>query len=130
MNARLTGFDASYGHTLPRDAGRELPEKGRTVDLRSVTVEVVVEDDNNDRSGFEFTFHADHEESRLALATAEPQYDDHAPVPELSEAAELADDAVHAWLLDIGKDLRLENALSASGVRGYADVHTDLKVDA
>jgi hypothetical protein len=130
MNARLTSFEASYGHTLPSDAGRELPEKGRTADLRSVTVEVVVEDDNNDRSGFEFTYHADHEESGLTLATAEPQYDDHAPVPELSEAAELADDAVHAWVLDVGKDLRIENRLTSAGVRGRADVYTDLKVDA
>lgn len=130
MNARLTGLDASYGHTLPSDAGRELPETGRTADLRSVTVEVVVENDENDRSGFEFTFTADHEASRLTLAAAEPQYDDHAPVPELAEAAELADDAVHAWLVDIGKDLRIENALSAPGVRGVAAVHTDLEVDA
>jgi len=130
MNARLTSFEASYGHTLPSDAGRELPEKGRTADLRSVTVEVVVENDENDRSGFEFVYHADHEEGRLTLATAEPQYDDHAPVPELSEAAELADDAVHAWLLDIGKGLWVENALSAPGVRGRAAVHTELEVDA
>ena len=130
MNARLTSFKASYGHTLPSDVGRELPEEGRTADLRSVTVEVVVENDENDRSGFEFIYHADHEEGRLTLATVEPQYDDHAPVSELSEAAELADDAVHAWLVDIGKDLGLRNALSSAGVRGYADVHTELEVDA
>ena len=130
MNARLTSLAPSYGHTLPSNAGRELPRKGRTVDLRSVTVEVVVENGEGDRSGFELTYKADHEESRLTLDAVEPQYDDHAPAPELAEAAELADDAVHAWVLDIGKDLRLENALSAPGVRGYADVHTDLEVDA
>ena len=130
MNARLTSLAPSYGRTLPSNAGRELPEKGRTVDLRSVTVKVVVENDEGDRSGFELVYRADHEESRLTLETAEPQYDDHAPVPELAEAAELADDAVHAWLLDIGKDLRLENALSAPGVRGRAAVHTALEVDA
>ena len=130
MNARLSSFDASYGHTLPSDAGRELPEKGRTVDLRSVTVEVVVENDENERSAFEFEYHTDHEASRLTLATAEPQYDDYAPAPELSEAADLADDAVHAWLLDVGKDLRIENALSSAGVCGDATVHTDLEVEA
>ena len=130
MNARLTSLAPSYGHTLPSNAGRELPEKGRTVDLRSVTVELVVENDAGDRSGFELTYKAEHEESRLTLDVVEPQYDDHAPVPELAEAVELADDAVHAWLKDVGKDLRLENALSAPGVRGYADVHTDLEVGA
>ena len=130
MNARLTSLAPSYGRTLPSNAGRELPEKGRTVDLRSVTVEVVVENDAGDRSGFELVYRADHEESRLTLETAEPQYDDHAPAPELAEAAELADDAVHAWVKDVGKDLRLENALSAPGVRGRAGVHTDLEVDA
>ena len=128
MNSRLTSFEASYGHTLPSDAGRELPEKGRTADLRSVTVEVVVENDNNDRSGFEFVYHADHEEGRLTLATAEPQYDDHAPAAELAEAANVADDAVHGWLLDVEADMRIVDPISADGVAACAHIFTDLRV--
>jgi len=127
MNARLTSLDVSYGHTLPSDAGRELAEPGRTVDLRSVTVEAVVENDS-ERHGFELTYVMDHEAARLTLDAVEPQYNDHAPAAELSRAAELADDAVHAWLADTGKDIGLRNTLSDPGVRGNATVWTDMKV--
>ena len=130
MNARLKSLAPSYGHTLPSDAGRELPQKGRTVDLRKIDVTVVVENDEGDRSAFDLTFKADHEETLLELATIEPTYDDHANAPELLRAAELADDAVHAWLVDIGKDMRLDNPITSPGVEARAKVHTDLEVGA
>lgn len=128
MNARLTSFDPSYDHTLPSDAGRELPEKGRTVDLRSVTVEVVVENDANDRSGFEFTFTTNHEQNTLTMSAVEPQYEDHAPAAELAAGADLADDAVHAWMLDVNKEFKLRNPITSAGVSGRAAVHTNLEV--
>jgi len=127
MNARLTSLDVSYGHTIPSNAGRELAESGRTVDLRSVTVEVVVEN-NSERHGFELTYRMDHEDTRLTLDAVEPQYNDHAPAAELSRAAELGDDAVHAWLEDTGKDIGLRNTLSDPGVRGNAAVWTNMEV--
>jgi len=129
MNARLTALEPSYHTTLPSMAGRELPEDGRTVDLRTVTVEVEVEKEGQ-RSHFEFTYHADHERRELEMRSVEPLYSDHAPAAELSRAADLADDAVHAWLVDIEKELRLENTLSSPGVRGDADVFTELEVAA
>lgn len=130
MNARLKSLAPQYNMTLPSDAGRELPEKGRTADLRSIDVTVVVENDEGDRSGFELTFKADHKESQLTLDTVEPTYDEHANAAELLRAAELADDAVHAWLVDIGKDMRLSDPLTSPGVQARAKVYTDLEVSA
>jgi len=127
MNARLRSLTPQYKTTLPRDAGREIPE-GRTLDLRSVTVEVDVENDAGDRSAFEFRFNVDHEESRLTLETVEPQYDDHAPAAELAEAANVADDGVHGWLLDVEADMRIVDPISADGVAACAHIFTDLRV--
>jgi len=89
-----------------------------------------VETDDRDRTQFEFHWTVDQEASEIELATVETPHDDSAPADRLSAAADLADDVVHEFLVDVGLDMTMRNALTSPGVQGLADVFADLEVSA
>jgi len=128
MNVRATSLTTNYNHTLEMTAGRELEQKGRTLHLASVDVKCTVETDDRDRTQFELHWNVDQEANEIALATIETPNDDSAPADRLSVAAELADDVVHEFLVDVGLDMSMTNPLTTPGVRGRADVFADLEV--
>jgi len=109
-------------------AGRELEEKGRTVHLASLDVECSVETDDRDRTQFEFHWTVDQAEGEIELETVETPNDDSAPADRLAAAAEVADDVVHEFLVDVGLDMSVTNPLTSPGVRGRAAVFADLEV--
>ena len=130
MNVRATSLTTNYNHTIPMNAGRELEQTGRTVHLSSLDVECSAETDDRDRTQFEFHWTVDQEANEIELAAVETPCDDSAPADRLSAAADLADDVVHAFLVDVGLDMTMTNPLTTPGVQGLADVFADLEVTA
>ena len=130
MNVRVTSLTTNYNHTLEMNAGRELDEAGRTVHLSSLDVECSAETDDRDRTQFEFHWVVHQADDEIELATVETPHDDSAPADRLTAAAELADDVVHAFLVDVGLDMTMTNLITSPGVQGRADVFADLEVSA
>ena len=130
MNVSVRSLTANYNHTIPSVAGRELDNQGRTVHLSSLDVECSAETDDRDRTQFAFHWLVDQEENVIELTSVETQNDDSAPADRLNAAAEMADEVVHEFLVDVGLDMRMQNALTSDGVTGRADVFADLEVTA
>ena len=130
MNVRVTSLTANYNHTIAMNAGRELEQKGRTVHLSSLDVECSAETADRDRTQFAFHWTVDQEEDVVELATVETPHDDSAPADRLNAAAEMADEIVHEFLVDVGLDMNMTNPLTSPGVTGRADVFADLEVTA
>jgi len=134
MNVRATSLTTNYNRTIPMNAGRELEQTGRTVHLSSLDVECTVEESSNgngrNRTQFEFHWTVDQEANEIELAAVKTPHDDSAPADRLSAAADLADDVVHAFLVDVGLDMTMTNPLTTPGVQGLADVFADLEVSA
>ena len=130
MDVRVSSLTTDYRHTIARDAGRELEEEGRTVHLASLDVECSAETADRERTQFAFHWTVDQEANEIELASVETPHDESAPADRLSAAADLADDIVHEFLVDVGLDMTMTNPLTSAGVRGYADVFADLEVSA
>ena len=130
MNVSVRSLTANYNHTIPSVAGRELDNQGRTVHLSSLDVSCSAETEDRDRTRFEFRWLVDQEENVIELTSVETPNDDSAPADRLSAAAEMADEVVHEFLVDVGLDMRMQNALTSDGVTGRADVFADLEVTA
>lgn len=130
MNVRVTSLTANYNHTLARDAGRELEQKGRTVHLASLDVECTAEAADRERTQFAFHWRVEQEADDIELVTAEALHEERAPADRLKAAAELADEVVHEFLVDLGLNMTMTNPLTSPGVRGRADVFADLEVTA
>jgi hypothetical protein len=129
MEVRVTSLTTNYNHTIPMNAGRELEQEGRTVHLRSLDVTCSAETADRERTQFEFHWVVDQEQNDIELATVETPNDDSAPADRLNAAAELADDVVHEFLVDVGLDMTMTNALTTPGVQGRANVFADLEVN-
>jgi len=130
MNVTVSSLTANYHHTIALNAGRELVEEGRTVHLTSLDFECTAETADRERTQFEFHWVVDQENNDIELATVETPHADSAPAGRLTAAAELADDIVHEFLVDVDLDMTMTNPLTTPGVRGRADVFSDLEVTA
>mgnify|MGYP005855334503 CR=1 FL=1 len=136
MNVRVTSLKTNYNHTIAKNAGRELEQEGRTVHLASLDVECVAEsadgehEPNRARTKFAFHWVVDQAEDDIELTTVETPNDDSAPADRLNAAAELADEVIHEFLVDLDCDMTMTNALTSDGVQGRADVFSDLEVSA
>jgi len=132
MDARVSSLTTNYTRTIPMTAGRELEEESRTVHLSSLDVECTVEESSNgngrNRTQFEFHWVVDQDANDIELATVETPNDDSAPVDRLTAAAELADDIVHEYMVDVGLDMTMANPITSAGVKGRANVFADLEV--
>jgi len=128
MNVTVTSLTTNYNHTIPMNAERELEKEGRTVHLASLDVECSAETADRERTRFEFHWTVNQEEDEIKLASVEALHNDSAPADRLNAAAELADDVVHEFLIDIGLDMTVTNPLTTTGVQGRAGVFSDLEV--
>lgn len=127
MKTTVQTLTPQYQHTIARQAGRELAEKGRTVHLSSIDVEVRV-GEGVDGQTFRFDFSVVQSENTVRLRSVENAHDDVTAAAKLSAAADLADDVVHEFLKDVGFDAGLDNHLTRPGVSARAAVYTDLEV--
>ena len=127
---RDVALTSNYNHTLAMTAGRELEQEGRTVHLSSLDVKCSAETADRERTQFEFHWVVDQEAGDITLETVETPNDDSAPADRLNAAAEIADDVVHEFLVDVGLDMTMTNPLTSPGVQGRADVFSDLEVTA
>lgn len=127
MKTTVEKLAPEYQHTIPRDAGRELAEKGRTVHLSSIFVEVRAGEDVDGQT-FRFDYEVIQSENTVRLESIRNAHDDVTSAAKLSEAADLADDVVHEFLVDVEFDARISNYLTSSGVRARAEAFTDLEV--
>lgn len=128
----IRSFDVAYGHTLARQAGRDVRD-GFEIDLRSVTVVVALKyRDGGDYMTryFEAEFRTDHGADELGLNTiGDPHEKRHAFRPDQIEIVKaVATDVVASWMDDVG--LRYEISVPGGAVEGPAEtsVHTDLEV--
>jgi hypothetical protein len=127
MKTTVQTLAPEYTHSIPRDAGRELAEEGRTVHLSSIGVEVRV-GEGTDGQTFRLEYEVIQSKNRVRLQSVENEFDDVSSAAKLSAAADLADDVVHAFVMDVGLDFGVSNHLTSAGVRGIADVFSDLEV--